>query len=451
MEAEERERLQARVKWYDPRRAYGFCYVSIELDGVVKEVEAFFGREEAQAARDCGLSLSRGEDLLCDLLTERSSGRFLATQLRSRSAGSEETVYDSDRLQESLRSLADELETEVMPALSSLDRFPAAADRFCELLDTAWNEHSAAGRAQLEAFVQQKCFKAVQVFARQTLMCPDLAFNRIASEKMSAWLGRLVAASWCWSPHQRQTLQEMSELAQLVCGGRKDSRVDEVDSGFHRRIHRVLHERTVRFVVVLEGVRNSANQQMILRTCEAVGIQEVWLVPPRSGAKYRATMVRSRHASRGAERFLTLRRFANVEEVAACCKAEARELWASYCPPRTEPTDAAEVAVPLVRGSVPSPLPRLALVLGTEGDGISPELLRKANLAVYLPMHGFMQSLNVAVACGMLLQRLFDLCPEARGDMPSQVQEHLAGMLRGLHLARDDVGDDDEGIPEGLI
>ena len=105
-----------------------------------------------------------------------------------------------------------------------------------------WNEHSAAGRAQLEAktsgvcntlpissafrfgpcsprpaeaFVQQKCFKAVQarshdigtvecrvwcqVFARQTLMCPDLAFNRIASEKMSAWLGRLVAASW-WRP-----------------------------------------------------------------------------------------------------------------------------------------------------------------------------------------------------------------------------------------------------------
>ncbi|CAE7415507.1 trmH, partial [Symbiodinium microadriaticum] len=437
----------ARVKWYDPRRAYGFCYVSIELGGVVKEVEAFFGRKEAQAARDRGLSLSRGEGLLCDLLKERSSRRFLATQLRSRSTGPDESFQDSDRLQESLRTLTEELETEIMPALSSLDRFPAAADRFCELLDTVWNEHSAAGRAQLEAFVQQKCFKAVQVFARQTLMCPDLAFNRIASEKMSAWLGRLVAASWCWSPHQRQALQEMSELAQLVCGG-KDSQVDEVDSGFHRRIRSVLLERTVRFVVVLEGVRNSANQQMILRTCEAVGIQEVWLVPPPSGAKYRATMVRSRHASRGAERFLTLRRFANVEEVAACCKVEARELWASYCPPRTEVS--AAVAVPLVRGSVPSPLPRLALVLGTEGEGISPELLGKANLAVYLPMHGFMQSLNVAVACGMLLQRLFDLCPQARGDMPSNVQEHLAAMLHGLRLARDDVGDD-EGVPDGLL
>jgi len=30
--------------------------------------------------------------------------------------------------------------------------------------------------------------------------------------------------------------------------------------------------------------------------------EEVWFVPPPPGVKYRATMVRSRHASRGAER-----------------------------------------------------------------------------------------------------------------------------------------------------
>ncbi|CAE7294274.1 GOS12 [Symbiodinium necroappetens] len=135
---------------------------------------------------------------------------------------------------------------------------------------------------------------------------------------------------------------------------------------------------------------------MILRTCEAVGIQAVWLVPPPSGAKYRATMVRSRHASRGAERFLTLRRFTNVEEVAACCKVEARELWASYCPPRTEVS--AAVAVPLVQGSVPSPLPRLALVW---------------------PFSGAVDMVRYAFQCSG------------------------AAMLHGLRLARDDVGDDE--------
>ncbi|CAE7453278.1 DLST [Symbiodinium natans] len=441
---------QASIKWYDPRRAYGFCYVSVEdeVDGATKVVEAFFGREEAQAARDRGLSLARGEGLLCDLL-KVARGRFEATQLHSRSSGPDATSRGADHLQESIEIFTQELETEVMPALGSLEHFPSAADRFCELLDIVWNQHSAAGRARLEAFVQQKCFKAVQVSARQTLMCPDLAFDTIASDKMSAWLARLSSAPWCWSSHQRQTLREMSELAQLVCGSSSNGDECHVDKGLQRRAYDVLRERTSRFVVVLEGVRNSANQQMILRTCEALGIQEVWLVPPPSGAKYRATMVRSRHASRGAERFLTLRRFASVEEVAACCKAEARELWASYCPPRTKVSapSAPALAVPLVRGSVPSPLPRLALVLGTEGDGISADMLRSADLAVFIPMYGFMQSLNVAVACGMLLQRLFDLCPEARGDIPPMFQEHLAARLQHLRPARgceDDYENDGE-------
>ncbi|CAK9082708.1 unnamed protein product [Durusdinium trenchii] len=177
--------------------------------------------------------------------------------------------------------------------------------------------------------------------------------------------------------------------------------------------------------VVLEGVRNSANQQMILRTCEALGVQEVWLVPPPAGVKYRATMVRSRHASRGAERFLTLHRLASVKEVAERCQAEGRELWVSYCPPRLAGPSPGPEAVPLTAGSVSSPLPRLALVLGTESDGISTTMLRQSNRAVFLPMYGFVQSLNVAVACGMLLQRLFDLCPEARGDLNPIAKDRL--------------------------
>lgn len=40
--------------------------------------------------------------------------------------------------------------------------------------------------------------------------------------------------------------------------------------------------------------------------------EEVWLVPPPAGVKYRATMVRSRHASRGAERPEMMQHFGNV-------------------------------------------------------------------------------------------------------------------------------------------
>merc|ERR1712113_525038 len=86
---------------------------------------------------------------------------------------------------------------------------------------------------------------------------------------------------------------------------------------------------------------------------------------------------------------------------------------------------------PLVAGHAPSPLPRLALVLGTEGEGVSSEMLGLATRAVFLPMYGFVQSLNVAVACGMLLQRLFDLSPSSRGDLPATVIDDVRNRLIG--------------------
>merc|ERR1712039_344677 len=87
------------------------------------------------------------------------------------------------------------------------------------------------------------------------------------------------------------------------------------------------------------------------------------------------------------------------------------------------------MGTPLAHGQVPTPLPRLALVLGTEGEGVSSEMLGLATRAVFLPMYGFVQSLNVAVACGMLLQRMFDLCPSARGDLLATTSAELRGRL----------------------
>ena len=44
-------------------------------------------------------------------------------------------------------------------------------------------------------------------------------------------------------------------------------------------------------------------------------------------------------------------------------------------------------------------------------------MLNAASRAVFLPMFGFMESLNVSVAAALVMQRLLDLCPEARGDL----------------------------------
>ncbi|MDX1662906.1 MAG: RNA methyltransferase [Candidatus Promineifilaceae bacterium] len=46
------------------------------------------------------------------------------------------------------------------------------------------------------------------------------------------------------------------------------------------------------------------------------------------------------------------------------------------------------------------------LLLGSEGEGLPPEVIERADLAVSIPMHGASSSLNLAVAGGLLLYEL---------------------------------------------
>lgn len=52
-------------------------------------------------------------------------------------------------------------------------------------------------------------------------------------------------------------------------------------------------------------------------------------------------------------------------------------------------------------------------------------MLEAANRRVYLPIHGFADSLNLNVATGMVLLRLFYMCPSARGAMLATERDAL--------------------------
>ncbi|CAJ1442718.1 unnamed protein product [Effrenium voratum] len=232
--------LPVAVKWFDPRKAYGFCSLHDSPDKVPSEV--FFGAHEAEAAKRQGLTLCRGEQLLCDI--EERSAKCSATRLRPL-AGIEAESSEATGHEEDLARLRTKLETDILPALASLRTFAIAADRFYEQVDDAWNNHAAAGREQLEAFVQGVCFEGVQGFARRTLLSPDP--DEPASQKMVSWLRRLEKAPWCWSPQQRRALGEFAELGGLI-------HVADDAPAVHlpERISAVLQQRTQRFVVVLE-------------------------------------------------------------------------------------------------------------------------------------------------------------------------------------------------------
>ena len=66
----------------------------------------------------------------------------------------------------------------------------------------------------------------------------------------------------------------------------------------------------------------------------------------------------------------------------------------------------------------PSEVPeRLAIVLGSEHEGVSVEMVSHAAKVIFIPMTGFVESLNVGAAAALVIQKMLELCPDARGDL----------------------------------
>jgi tRNA G18 (ribose-2'-O)-methylase SpoU len=233
----------------------------------------------------------------------------------------------------------------------------------------------------------------------------------------------------------------------------------DLDLRLIRKAEAVIQGRTSSVTLVVERCTNDHNYSAILRTAEALGIQNVWIVDPpawteldgggndknvdgndignmncnRTGIKLTVEEIEQRSAHRlfaqNATEWLTLREFANTTECVEALKESGHEIWA---------TDLSQLAVPLTPESLQQvasesdgnincwPLPRkLAIVFGTEAVGCSQEILEKADLRVYLPLRGFADSLNLSVATALIVHHLFVLEPALIGSMSEPERNEL--------------------------
>lgn len=141
-------------------------------------------------------------------------------------------------------------------------------------------------------------------------------------------------------------------------------------------------------VVVLDGVQDPGNVGTILRT--TLGLGGAGVVALKGTADlHNAKVVRG---SMGAL-FRLPAVVADVTEYLAWAKASSVETWVT-----------AADGEPLRRpGEARGPRPRVALVLGNEGAGVGAALSAAAQRRVAIPLAPGAESLNVAVAAGILL------------------------------------------------
>ncbi len=140
------------------------------------------------------------------------------------------------------------------------------------------------------------------------------------------------------------------------------------------------------FFLVLDGVEDPRNMGAIIRTAEGAGVNGV-VLPDRRAVGMTSVVAR---ASAGALEHVAITRVTNMSQSIERLKSSS--VWVYGLDPH-----ASKSYLDLdYRGSI-------AIVVGGEGKGIRPGILKQCDDRVAIPMQGTVSALNVSVAAAVLL------------------------------------------------
>ncbi len=140
------------------------------------------------------------------------------------------------------------------------------------------------------------------------------------------------------------------------------------------------------FILILDKVTDVRNFGAILRTAHSAGVHAV-VIPDKNSAQLNSGTVKS---SAGAIYKLPLCRVHNLKDTILFLKESGLKVFAA--------TEKAEKNYFEEDFSEP-----LALIMGSEGEGISPAYLKLSDKQIKIPMLGEIASLNVSAATAVLL------------------------------------------------
>ena len=139
------------------------------------------------------------------------------------------------------------------------------------------------------------------------------------------------------------------------------------------------------FLILLDGIEDPHNLGSIIRSAECAGAHGV-IIPKNRAVGVTPTVVK---VSSGAAEYMPVARVTNLNQTIEDLKKEG--LWIAGADMDGESYSKAPLSGPI------------ALVIGAEGAGISRLTREKCDFIVSLPVLGHIDSLNAAVAAGILI------------------------------------------------
>ena len=159
----------------------------------------------------------------------------------------------------------------------------------------------------------------------------------------------------------------------------------------YQRLISVLNKRQPDLTVVLENVFDPHNVSAVMRTCDAVGIQDVFVlnnrIPPHKKWGYRSSST--------AAEWLTIHQFTDVNECFDELRKRYKKIYTTYLN---------EGAKNIYDINMTEPV---ALIFGNETFGVSDDIRKLADGDFSIPQVGIIKSLNISVAVAVTLYEAY--------------------------------------------
>ncbi len=151
------------------------------------------------------------------------------------------------------------------------------------------------------------------------------------------------------------------------------------------KLQQVLRSRQTDLTVVMDWVHKPHNFNAIIRSCDAVGVYETHYIPVEEG--YRPLT----NTAKGSQKYVIANKHDDFNSVAQQLKTSGHQLLAAHL--SADAVDYREVDY-----TQPT-----AIVMGAELEGVSPSTAEAVDQHIIIPMVGMVESLNVSVACALIL------------------------------------------------
>ena len=157
------------------------------------------------------------------------------------------------------------------------------------------------------------------------------------------------------------------------------------------RIRQVVKQRQRGITVVLENVHDPFNISAVLRSCDSVGIAEIYVLYTDPRLQGLRKLKLGTKTSGGAVKWVQVHVHYDLDE----CFSLVRQRYG-----RILATVLGERSISLYEMDFSKPT---ALLFGNEHKGVSPEAFSASDGSLYIPQMGMAKSLNISVACAVTL------------------------------------------------